>query len=77
MLANAAVRNLIRENKVHQLANVIRTSFGIGMCTMDEALLRLYDAGTISKEDVLWRCVDREEVVRKIGDSAQPVFADK
>jgi twitching motility protein PilT len=71
MLATAAVRNLIRENKVHQLPNVIRTSFGIGMCSMDEALLRLYDSGTISKEDVLWHCVDRAEVVRKIGETAE------
>ncbi|MFA4837001.1 MAG: type IV pilus twitching motility protein PilT [Dehalococcoidia bacterium] len=71
MLANAAVRNLIRENKTHQLANVIRTSQQIGMCTMDEALLRLYHARLICREDVLSRCVDTDEVTRILGKPIQ------
>ena len=69
MLANAAVRNLIREGKTHQLMNVIRTSQQIGMCTMDEALIRLYNARLISREDVFTRCTDKEEMSRMIGES--------
>ena len=69
MLANGAVRNLIREGKIHQLRNVIRTSQNIGMCTMDEALIRLYVAGLVDKEEVLSRCVDVDEVTRTIRES--------
>ncbi|MDD5093961.1 MAG: PilT/PilU family type 4a pilus ATPase [Dehalococcoidia bacterium] len=71
MLANAAVRNLIREGKTHQLANVIRTSQQIGMCPMDTALMRLFNDGMICREDVLTNCVDKEEIVRMIGESTQ------
>src|ERR1035437_1447021 len=55
MLANSAVRNLIREGKAHQLLNVIRSSQQMGMCTMDEALIRLYKAKLVEKEEVFYR----------------------
>lgn len=84
MLANAAVRNLIREGKLHQLRNVIRTSQQYGMCTMDEALVRLYNARLVAKEEVLSRCVDVEEANRLIRDShvsvpvpRQPVLSER
>jgi len=35
MLANAAVRNLIREGKIHQLPNTIRTHARLGMQSLD------------------------------------------
>jgi len=41
MLVNAAVRNLIREGKTPQIANVIATSAQEGAITMDNALLKL------------------------------------
>ena len=66
MLANSAVRNLIREGKTHQLQNVIRTSQQMGMCTMDESLIRLYRARLAEKEEVLSRCVDKDEVCRMV-----------
>ncbi len=66
MLANSAVRNLIREGKAHQLQNVIRSSQQMGMCTMDESLIRLYRAELVEKEEVLYRCVDKDEVSRMV-----------
>jgi twitching motility protein PilT len=77
MLANAAVRNLIREGKTHQLQNVIRTSQQIGMCTMDEALIRLYSAGLVEREEILSRCVDVDEVSRMIKEPHPPVYTGK
>jgi twitching motility protein PilT len=64
MLGNPAVANLIREGKVHQLPNVIRTSTNEGMRTRDQSLVMLYLEGTISGEAVLNVCQDREEVER-------------
>jgi len=67
MLANAPVRNLIREGKIYQIPNVIRTHHDIGMVTLDEALVNLYLKGMISGEAMLAVCNDRAEVEKLIG----------
>ena len=48
-----AVRNLIRENKNHQIDNVIAAGGAEGMCTMDQAIVALYRDGTITRETAL------------------------
>ena len=53
MHVNNAIRSLIRENKNHQINNVIAQSAKEGMITMDQALLELYRAGTITQETAL------------------------
>jgi len=67
MLANPPVKALIREGKIYQLPNVIRTHRDIGMISLDEALVSLYLKGTISGETVLNFCNDRQEVEKLIG----------
>ena len=67
MLANPPVKALIREGKIYQLPNVIRTHRDIGMISMDEALVGLYLKGTISGASVLDFCNDRKEVEKLIG----------
>ena len=68
MLANPAVRNLIREGKTYQLPNTIRMNSQMGMELFDQALIRLYRSGTISREGVFDFCNDREEVGKLIGE---------
>jgi twitching motility protein PilT len=67
MLANPAVRNLIREGKIYLLPNVIRTSRDIGMISLDEALVNLYLRKIISGETLVSFCNDRQEVEKLIG----------
>jgi twitching motility protein PilT len=67
MLANPPVRNLIREGKIYQLPNVIRTHKEMGMITLDEALVNLYLKQIITGESLLSFCNDREEVEKLIG----------
>jgi twitching motility protein PilT len=67
MLANAPVRNLIREGKIYQLPNVIRTHREVGMISMDEALVNLYLKRLITGETLLSFCNDRQEVEKLIG----------
>jgi twitching motility protein PilT len=67
MTGNVAVKNLIREGKIYQLSNVIRTSNMEGMETLDQALVRLYLRGMISLESVGDFCNDKEEVERLVG----------
>jgi len=67
MLANPPVRNLIREGKIYQLPNVIRTHREIGMISLDEDLVNLYLKGVISGEILFAFCNDRQEVEKLIG----------
>ncbi|MGM9535058.1 MAG: type IV pilus twitching motility protein PilT [Intestinibacter sp.] len=65
MIANTAIRNLIRENKIYQIQNIIQTSSKQNMFSMDQDVSRLYKQGLISKENLLSRCDDLQ-YVRKI-----------
>ena len=67
MIANVAIRNLIRENKTYQISNIINTSSKLGMQSMDQELVNLYRRGIISRESVLSRCTDLEYIERLMG----------
>ena len=53
LIANPAVRNLIREGKTHQLQDVIQTNRNAGMISMDDALMQLHSEGKISRETAM------------------------
>ena len=55
LLCTPAVRNLIRENRTFEIPNVIETSRGLGMTTLDGSIAELYFNGFISREDALSR----------------------
>jgi len=50
MFVNQAIQNLIREDKVHQIPNVISTSLREDMLALDDSLSELVDRGTVSFE---------------------------
>ena len=68
MVANPAIRNLIRENKTYQIQNIIHTGSKQGMQSMDQELVNLYRQGIISRESVLSRCTDYEYTSRLVGE---------
>jgi twitching motility protein PilT len=53
MIANPAIRNLIREDKMHQAHSIIESYRSIGMITLDYYLQRLYQANVISYQDAI------------------------
>lgn len=61
LFVNQAVQNLIREDKVHQIANVIATSLREDMLPMDDALGELVDRGHVEFEDAFAHFVDAEK----------------
>lgn len=67
MLASPAVRNTIREGRIHQLPNAIVTQARLGMVLLDQALVKLYRKGAISSENLFAFCNDRGEVAKLIG----------
>ncbi|NLI91858.1 MAG: type IV pilus twitching motility protein PilT [Peptococcaceae bacterium] len=50
LIATAAVRNMIRESKTHQIKNIIQTSGQIGMQSMEKAVEELVKRGLISPQ---------------------------
>jgi twitching motility protein PilT len=51
MTGTTAVRNLIREGKIHQIPGTMQVSQKEGMQTMDMALINLVSRGVVSKEE--------------------------
>jgi twitching motility protein PilT len=64
LIANSAVRNIIREGKSHQLDAVIQTSAEQGMQTMDRTLVSLVQAGTVTYDEARNYAVDLSEFER-------------
>lgn len=62
MIANSAIRNLIREAKAHQMTSIIQTQNGIGMQTMDQALRDLVLQGSVTYEDAISRAHNAAEL---------------
>lgn len=67
LVANTAVRNLIREGKIHQIESIMQTAQKQGNILFDDALLKAYFSGEISKESVVAFARNPEEVSKKIG----------
>jgi len=65
IVANAAVRNLIRENQLHHLENTIQTGRKEGMTLMDNCLYDLYCKCLITYDTALSRARMPERIVRQ------------
>jgi len=67
LIPNPAVRNLIREDKIHQIYSIMQTGQArSGMQTMNQSLLELYTKGLISYEDAVGRSMVPEELITMI-----------
>lgn len=53
LLCTPAVRNLIREGRTFEIANVIETNRSMGMSSLDSSISQLFFNGMISKEDAI------------------------
>jgi len=66
LVANPAVRNIIREGKAHQLDAVIQTGADQGMQTMDRTLAGLVQSGSVTYDNAREFAVDLVEFERLI-----------
>lgn len=64
MIANSAVRSLIRDDKIHQIYSIIQTGGKLGMQTMNQALYLLYRQHLITYDDALSRSTDPDDLKR-------------
>jgi twitching motility protein PilT len=65
LVANGAVRNMIRENQFHQLENMVQTGRKEGMVLMDNCLYDLYCKCLISYETAVSRARHPENFLRE------------
>ena len=74
MIPNPAIRNLIREDKIHQVYSAMQVGQEkFGMQTMNQSLASLYQRRLISLESALARSADPDELRSQIGTGAAPV----
>lgn len=66
MFLNNAIRNMIRESKIHQIDGIIATSQEEGMVSMDNSLIRLFRQETITKETAVTYSSNGELMERKL-----------
>ena len=76
MVPNAAIRNLIREDKIHQIYSSMQMGQeGSGMQTMNQSLAQLFQRRLISMETAMSRSSDADELrslMGQAGASARP-----
>jgi twitching motility protein PilT len=65
MVATPAIRNLIRENKVHQIPSAIQTGAREGMQSLDQSLKALVKTQKISNEEALKRATEKQAFVHE------------
>lgn len=64
LVPNPAIRNLIREDKIHQIYSMMQTGqTKFGMQTMNQSLVELYTKGHLSYEDAIGRSMVPEELI--------------
>jgi twitching motility protein PilT len=64
LVPNPAIRNLIREDKIHQIYSMMQTGQAkFGMQTMNQSLFELYTRGHLSYEDAIGRSSVPEELI--------------
>jgi twitching motility protein PilT len=72
MIPNSAIRNLIREDKIHQIYGQMQVGqLKFGMQTMNQSLLSLYERGFITLNDAMARSPNLEEFRSMLGESAE------
>jgi twitching motility protein PilT len=62
MVATPAIRNLIREEKIHQIYSALQAGHKFGMRTMNNSLVELVQQGQISREEALNRSTLPDEL---------------
>ncbi|HEX2063436.1 MAG TPA: ATPase, T2SS/T4P/T4SS family, partial [Acidimicrobiales bacterium] len=66
LVATAAVRNLIREGKTHQIYSAMQAGAKFGMQTMDMSLAKLVKQGRIAMDLALERCANDQDLRRLV-----------
>lgn len=67
------IANSIRDGKTYQIPMSMQTGRKLGMCTMDNTILNLYEKGIISKEEACARSVNKTPYRKEAEQAPAPV----
>jgi len=73
LIANSAVRSLIRDAKSHQVDAVIQSSSNEGMISMDNSIVSLVKEGVVTDKTAMIHCINVETTARKLGINVQDI----
>ena len=65
LIANSAIRNLIREGKAFQIPSILQTSKREGMQTMDDCIMNIFQHGLIAQRTAVDYALDQVTMIRK------------
>jgi twitching motility protein PilT len=74
LVVTAAIRALIREDKIHQIYSLMQSGKKFGMQTLNDALYQLYMSREVTADECLRVSGDPNEFLRMIG---QPALGDE
>ena len=80
MVSTPAIRNLIREEKTHQIDSAIAAGGDQGMRTMDQSLFTLVESGRVARDVALQYAVHQEALERRLREARRadmPVMVGK
>jgi twitching motility protein PilT len=77
LVVTPAIANLIRENKTFRINSAIQTGHKLGMQLLDDHLFKLWEDGTVEKEDVLYKANVPEELAAKIARAERGLLEDE
>jgi len=75
MIMNAAISNLIRENKSFRIDSTIQTSANQGMILLDDSLYKLIMDGKVTVENAMTFAKDVGYLTRKLTEAGVPIPA--
>ena len=76
MVCLTSIANLIRESKTHQMASIIQSGSRYGMHTLDQHLVELVAAGTVTYDDALAKAQDIASFESQAGQYKGRVLRD-
>ena len=74
MVGTGAVRNLIRENKIHQIPSMIQTGKKDGMQLLDQHVLEYLMAGEITPEEAYMKCHHKQAFAQYLDKEPEEEF---
>ncbi len=73
MICNPALRNCIRENRIHEIPNIIETNRQKGMNTLDDSIRYLCVSGIITPEQAVSQAANPQALRQALAAPPQPV----
>ncbi|AQQ08656.1 Twitching mobility protein [Sedimentisphaera cyanobacteriorum] len=67
LVCNSAAKNCIRDNRLHEIPNIIETSRQIGMHSLDKSILDTFYKGAIYKNDAVAKASNQTQMQKVLG----------